>query len=559
MQDNQLERPVGGNELARAFAWRVTELASEATEIGLFLPAMTLFDNRATEFRQKFFQQPIASKRYQFFKLGRGHLRRAISSSRSFFLLQKPELESHGQFDKVVKVFSPLVANQEVTRPSETGERVESWCIVVNEAEICDIDYADILDGSGLPWKIASWGSHHDVRLLRRLARQYDSLGHAHSSKKLIISEGPALREKPTQTGEDKTEFFEELVTALELQTSALARLRHLFSFSKSVKQECTHHHLRLRAGRRTMEVCRGPHVIVSAARNFAVYEEDYLVVPSRQIGIISPADDRDLLKALSLYLSSDFALYHQLFMSTEFGVKRDRATLDALKQMPCPLFELSRAELKPWVALHAKLCKTTPRIVGQTSATRYFFEEEDHLDELLIQLNDMVSAILGLSERERALISDFVNVRLELNDGKVGPAAVRKPEAWELKTYAERLQQELDAFLGEDSDHHHSVSILHDNESGFVCVDFEKSKKAAPVTVSSADRDASSVLAKTRKELQHRVGQWLYFNRNLRIYEGTKTYLFKPMQRFHWTQSQAMVDASEIIAETMAAEGAVD
>jgi hypothetical protein len=72
-------------------------------------------------------------------------------------------------------------------------------------------------------------------------------------------------------------------------------------------------------------------------------------------------------------------------------------------------------------------------------------------------------------------------------------------------------------------------------------------------------DRDASTVFAKTRKELQHQAGQWLYFNRNLRIYEGTKTYLFKPMQRFHWTQSQAMVDASEIIAETMAAEGAVD
>lgn len=124
---------------------------------------------------------------------------------------------------------------------------------------------------------------------------------------------------------------------------------------------------------------------------------------------------------------------------------------------------------------------------------------------------------------------------------------------------YAKRLQQELDEFVDEDSDHRHSVSILYDNDSGLICVDFLTSKRAPTVSVSAADRDAAAVFSKTRAELQHQVGQWLYFNRNLRIYEGTKTYVFKPMQRFHWTESQAMVDASEIISETLAAEEVVE
>ena len=559
MQENQRERPVGGKELARAFAWRVTELATEETEIGFFLPAMTLFDNRATEFRQKFFSNVSLRSVANF-----SNLAEVISAGRfrvpsASFFFSKAELESHPAFNSVVKVFSPLVANQEVTRPTDSGERVESWCIVVNEAEICDVDYADILDGSGLPWKIASWGSHNDVKLLRRLTRNLSTLSDAHDSRHVTISEGPALRQHATKSGEDKTEYFKELEDSKELRISALARLRHLFAFPESAKQECMHHHLRLRAGRKTLEVCRGPHVIISAARSFAVYEEDYLIVPSRQIGIVSPSDDRDILKALSLFLSSDFALYHQLFMSSEFGVKRDRATLDALKQMPCPLFDLSREELKPWVSLHAKLCVTTPRMIGQSSTMRPLFDEEDHLDELLIELNDLVSESLGLSERERVLISDFVNVRLELNDGKVGRPAVRAPEYSELKQYAKRLQKELDLFVGDDSEHRHAVSILHDNDSGMICVDFVKSNKAAHISVAQADRDASAVLAKTRDELQQRVGQWLYFNRNLRIYEGMKTYLFKPMQRFHWTESQAMVDASEIISETLAAEAVVE
>ena len=49
----------------------------------------------------------------------------------------------------------------------------------------------------------------------------------------------------------------------------------------------------------------------------------------------MSPTGDEDFLKALSLYLSSDFAFYHQFLTSTQFGVKRDRATLNALRAFP--------------------------------------------------------------------------------------------------------------------------------------------------------------------------------------------------------------------------------
>ena len=46
---------------------------------------------------------------------------------------------------------------------------------------------------------------------------------------------------------------------------------------------------------------------------------------------------------------------------------------------------------------------------------------------------------------------------------------------------------------------------------------------------------------------------QWVYFERSLRIFENTRTYLFKPLQRVLWTTSQALVDAGEIIADVLA------
>ncbi|QDU16855.1 N-6 DNA Methylase [Gimesia maris] len=558
MQENKRERPVGGNELARAFAWRITELTDCEGEIGFFMPAMTLFDKQTVDFRKLFFEQMHLKRVANFSNLAEiisaGRFR--VPSAAFFFSPFNRDSPNTTQRN-FVRVFSPLVANQEPVKPESAGERIESWCIVLNESEIRDIPYSEISTGAGLPWKIATWGSHNDVRLLNQLSNQFPSLSAIQDEKLLVISQGPDLRSTSVADGENKTEFHKELVGKNEVDTSALARLRNLFSFPMNALRPCEKHYLRLRAGRRTLSICRGPHVIVSAARTFAIYTDDYLVVPSRQIGIISPSDDRDFLKALSLFLSSDFALYHQLFTSTEFGVKRDRATLDALKQMPCPLTELKNSELKKWVKLHQQLKETTPRRVGDIKNDERSLFPDDRLDDLLIELNELVSESLSLSDRERALVSDFVNIRLELNDGKVGRRAIEPPRLLEIKQYGNRLCQELDEFLGYDSEYHHKVDIIYDRYSGMICVDFVKSPKRVAVAVTPADSPTVKALSETRNELQEEIGQWVYFNRDLQIHNGMKTYLFKPMQRFHWTESQAMVDASEMIAETVSAEGA--
>jgi hypothetical protein len=61
--------------------------------------------------------------------------------------------------------------------------------------------------------------------------------------------------------------------------------------------------------------------------------------------------------------------------------------------------------------------------------------------------------------------------------------------------------------------------------------------------------------LAETRRRLMEQRAQWLYFNRNLRVYEGSRTYILKPLQRFHWTRTQAIQDAAEIIADCLEPE----
>lgn len=90
----------------------------------------------------------------------------------------------------------------------------------------------------------------------------------------------------------------------------------------------------------------------------------------------------------------------------------------------------------------------------------------------------------------------------------------------------------------------------------GVIEIDLREGPKPRDtIRILNGSSRAASQLLSLPARLQEQRSQWLYFQRNLRIYQGRKTYVFKPMQRFHWTRSQAYEDASEIIAETLTSE----
>jgi hypothetical protein len=294
----------------------------------------------------------------------------------------------------------------------------------------------------------------------------------------------------------------------------------------------------------------------VSAARNYAVFSNEFLIVESRQIGIISVDGNQTLLKALALYLSSDFAFYHAFLTSTQFGVQRGRGTLESLRQIPIPLLKLTSDELAGWEALHDRLIRTKPRLLPDPNQPDAELDEssaDDGQDAMVEGLNRRVSEALGLDEAERALVHDLVHVRLALNDGKIGQAAMRAAGADELQTYGEWLQRELDA----NGNTRYCVTILHDGDSGFIAV--EPANGNATVHVLAANSATARTLAATRERLREERAQWVYFDRALRIHRGERTYLFKPIHRMHWTRTRAMLDAADIVIGKTHDEGAQD
>jgi hypothetical protein len=574
MRKNSKRLPVAGNQLAQAFAWECRRYVRANGSCALLMPAMSLFEESSRAFRAEFFRMHRVHTVANFANLAEVLFAgRSRVPAAAFFFAPRPEAEDLDQ-DEFVTTFSPLVANQEATRPLRQGTRNESWSLTINASEVREIPTAELIGGSGLPWKLATWGSAWDSRLLARLSRKWPSLGSLEAewdpendlfqsdvSKRVFCASGLQLRSKPSA----ETEPVNSLGGQKLLVIKELKRLRHIFNFPpgslKTLDKDAEYHALKGRVDR-ALRVCKPPHVVVGAARNFAVYTDRFLVVPARQIGVVSPIGDKALLKALSLFLSSDFMFYHQFLTSSQFGVQRGVATLNSLRQIPVPLAKANSSDLEPWVELHTKLAKTKPRPITEESdgdgQLDLLDKSEEQQQGLLTELNELVAEALGLDERERLLVHDLVHVQLALNDGKLGDEAMANAKHGELETYGRRLQRELDDFINGDMDRRHAVAIEHDELSGMVEVNLTKDVEATrKVSVLSANRETASALEKTRRRLRRERAQWVYFDRNLRIYEGRRTYILKPMHRFHWTESRAIADASEIIAETLAARAA--
>ena len=559
MHAEKKHRPIGNRQMARAFAWRAAEHVSDNGELAFFLPAMTLFEDAAEGFRLEFFQKMTVHTIMNF-----SNMRWVISGRRftapaaAFFYRPRSQQDEAPGETGSIRTYFPLVANQEATRSTVDGRRNESWSIVINASEIRDISLESVSNGLGLPWKIAFWGSCLDAKLLRSLQRRFASIGEMERRGLLFISQGLELR------CEDASEHLEPVslpVNAKTIDMRVLKGMRNFFSMPcqavVSLSKELTH----ARKGRVNipLRVCQPPHVLVSAARNFAVYSADYLIVPPRQIGIVSPMDDRNLLKALALFLSSDFAFYYEFLMSTEFGVERGVSTLRTMRTLPAPLIDMSKKDLKMWARFHDDLTKAT----GETYKKGNLWRDDKSASvgaqgsvvdaEMMNQLNLLVYSALGLGPKERALIEDFVRVRCALNDGKPAKEAVGEPSRREMRSYGSYLRQELDAYIRGEMSNSHDIQIVYDDRSAMVFMRLAgDGMRKGQVTVLRADVPEAKALEKCRQQVRRQRSQWVYFDRNLRVYEPDGTYILKPMQKFQWTRTQARIDARDIVSESM-------
>jgi hypothetical protein len=185
-------------------------------------------------------------------------------------------------------------------------------------------------------------------------------------------------------------------------------------------------------------------------------------------------------------------------------------------------------------------------------------FPQKNVLKSIEQQNNEIINQALELSQEERLLVHDLVHERRKMLQGKVSQELLTPPSEKEIHIYSKVLQKQLNSFLGlgeEANADGHAISVLYNDIAAMLEIQIKEQDVTDKLHIRKADKALSQEFNTLKHRLLKQHSQWLYFEQNLTIFDNERTYLFKPMERLHWLPSQALNDASNLIAQTMCAE----
>ncbi|MEL7006022.1 MAG: hypothetical protein AAFN93_25330, partial [Bacteroidota bacterium] len=423
------------------------------------------------------------------------------------------------------------------------GKQQTTWNITINEGEISNIPFEDAASGDMIIWKSALWGNWRDCKSIKYLQDIFpDTLGalierrHWRCHKGLEIRKqesGSSIEPAPFLAGWRKVNVHRKTI----FPNSSRTKFR--FTIPDSALELIQEESLFVRKGRtRPFRLSTSPHVLIKAVSGQCTYSEIDFVIPDPQIGIATESYDKDLLCALSVFLNSSIVQYFWFFQSPARGIKRDRVYIDDIKKTPLPQF--SSEQITVLIELHRNL-----------SYLEEFTDKSDtSLQELL---DDSIQEIFAIPYSISLIAREFLSTRVQLRKGKTVVPATEPPSDEQLTVYGASLQNELDTFT-EGSGLKHSLTFLPSTKMVVCVIEFVQSNNTLEIEIERSNQKINEFLHSTVLELKQRFSQWVYIQRSLRIFSSSAVFICKPARLIDWTQTQALNDADDLIAEILSA-----
>jgi len=533
-------RPISRYRTSDAFAWHATDVLEPDGCAGLVIPAKTLTNDHCAEFRRRFFEAHSVASVTNFANLFEVLFEKRARLPAATLVYSVAD----GRSDKPsITHYGPIAANQVATLATQTkGKR--AWLITVYENEIQAIKHSDAETGDAETWKLALWGTYRDRKAIARLRTLFPiTLEGLCKDRNWRIRLGLQLREEDFEPDPKKrtTEPVSELADLKLLDTKGMRQSGYVLTVPPGVLKEiptALHH---VRKGRRAgLDVARAPHMFFDI--KFAAYSDANFVLSHPHIGLAVPEKDADHLRALSLVLNSSLTKYLLFFHSSSWGVFVSSVGLNETKEIPVPV--MSDEQINELALLHREMAadEMAPAqgmLVGEAP-------------DMQAAIDDAVERVLDVPEEISVVAREFMQVRYQLNQGKVPGSVVRPPKPAELERYAARLLKELDEFSGE----RHVARINQARELTLCTVRLGNASDDRMLVV----EEEGDEITDSHKDLWEALGQersqWVYVQRSLYFFDGDAVHIMKAPRLIDWTETQALLDSDDVIAEVLAQPG---
>lgn len=577
-KEHKQQYPVGGNRVAEAFSWLVTESLNPMGLIGLVLPATSLFNLESQPYRQKFFSDHtvyrmtnFANLRDVLFGKGKSGVLPAVTM---VYRKTPPETEK----PKIIHM-APLAIEQLTTN---FKKNTQPWVITIGEHDIQYLDANEAAQGETVFWKLALWGTYIDKRILEQIRSLFpQTLAEIAKTKGWYIEQGLELRDiKKTN---ERVTHHPDLYGKLVLDTRSMTASPLRFSIPKYALRELPKGkcYIRRKTG---LRVIQAPHIILSPSwMNYVTYSDRDFVIPPRQIGIAGASSDATHLQALALYLNASLVAYYLFFHVQQWGVFRQARLISKAEVEKLPIPSLTEIQIQQLANVYQELvveerhaiedyvrrlpkhlgqagsrdtgCKdlfASPLEMSRTDRQRFRAYLQELRTTLQNKIDDAVYTMFEIPETMRILIDEFINLRLPLDTPSQRKRLLTPPSESDLLQYAAQLQHELEAFVSGEV--HYRVTITHSQELVECRVESVTSSTAALVkpNVERGNLTFAQLLQDLASDLRMRLSQWVYIQRSLYLFEGPLMYIYKPPQRLNWTRTQAMLDAGELIGRVL-------
>jgi hypothetical protein len=212
-------------------------------------------------------------------------------------------------------------------------------------------------------------------------------------------------------------------------------------------------------------------------------------------------------------------------------GISRSTIDLNDAKQMLMP--RLTEETVAKLAELHRSFSAAEADIVDRTDWQR--------------RLDESVAAVLRIPSTMMLIAREFCEYRLPLVKGKAPQLLSKKPDEKQLLAYARRLKEELDTFL-ERRSRRHRVVVL--SSSIGIVVSIELAENGSKADVRNATQHEVNDVRTILDMAEQQFSQWVYIRRSVRVFAGSRIHICKPARRLEWTETQAILDAADVVAE---------